>query len=352
MPLWSILLFVLVFIWLALYCILDPQRLHSSKQLIEKAKLTAFEAETGRKKVIIITGSTNGVGLYAARELALAGWHVILANRSKERNNNLVTSILKQYPKAAVTPLTCDLSDLESVVSFADEFKKLKLPLDVLVCNAGINAYGQTEFKKTRQNLEPTFATNHVGHALLVKLLLPSLQKTKNSRIVITASDVHDPKNKLVWGPKPFLDFDNLNGEKRPYDGFYIYKQSKICNILYTYELTRKLQEKKNGFPTVNTFTPGFIPTTGLAGANRGKFLIVLLMDYVLGCLHITKSIADGGDQIVFLACHPSLANTTGKYFVYFKDVPSSDESYDQTKAEKLWDITEDIIRPYLKNVK
>jgi len=271
-----------------------------------------------------------------------------LANRSKERNDAVVKSVLKENPKATVTPLICDLSDLESVVNFVGDFKKLKLPLDVLVCNAGISNYGQKEFKRTRQNLEPTFATNHVGHALLVKLLLPDLKKTKNSRIVITASDVHDPKNR-VPGPKPYLDFDNLNGEKKPYDGFWAYKQSKIMNILYTYELNRKLQEgKTNEFvPTVNTFTPGFIPSTGLAG--HSKFLIVFLIDYVLGCLHISYSIADGGDQILLLAAHPSLSQTSGKYFTYFKEVPTSTESYDQAKAAKLWAITEDLIKPYVK---
>jgi len=348
MPLLTSVLLVIVFIWLAIYFIRKPYRLFSSKQLIGKAKQTALDSETGRKKVIIVTGSTNGIGLYAARELALAGWHVVLANRSKERNDNLVTSVLKENPNATLTSLICDLSDLESVVRCADEFKKLNLPLDVLVCNAGISNYGQAEFKKTRQNLEPTFATNHVGHALLVKLLLPCLQKVKNSRVVITASEVHDPKER-VPGPKPYLDFENLNGEKKPYDGFWAYKQSKICNILFTYELTRKLQDNKSdGYvPTVNTFTPGFIPNTGLGG--HGKFFLVFLIDYVLGCLHISKSLADGGDQILFLAAHPSVANTTGKYFVYFKDTPSSDESYDQNKARKLWDLTEDFIRPYIK---
>jgi len=143
--------------------------------------------------------------------------------------------------------------------------------------------------------------------------------------------------------------------KKKPYHGFWTYKQSKICNVLYTYELNRKLQEGKKDrvhIPTVNTFTPGWIPSTGLVGGTLFKFFLVFLLDYVLSCLHITKSLADGGDQILFLATHPSLASVTGKYFVYFKDVPSSDESYDRNKAAKLWDITEDLIRPYGKNKK
>jgi len=178
MPRWAYLAAPVV-VWLGFYAILKPKRLFSSKQLIETAKQTAVDRETGRKKVILITGSTNGVGRYAARELAIADWHVILANRSQERNENLVKEILKLNPRATVTPLVCDLADLESVAKCADDWKKLSLPLDVLVCNAGISTFGQTDFKKTRQNLEPTFATNHVGHALLVKLLISDLKKNK-----------------------------------------------------------------------------------------------------------------------------------------------------------------------------
>jgi len=126
----------------------------------------------------------------------------------------------------------------------------------------------------------------------------------------------------------------------------WVYKQSKIMNILFTYELNRKLQENKNN-PTVNTFTPGFVPATGLGGGSKA---LSIIFDYILGCFHISRSLADGGDQILFLATHPSVAQTTGKYFVFFKDTPSSEESYDQTKAAELWGITENLIQPYVKN--
>jgi NAD(P)-dependent dehydrogenase (short-subunit alcohol dehydrogenase family) len=183
--------------------------------------------QTGR--VAIVTGANTGIGLETARMLALRGAEVVLACRSKEKGQAAVDSIRRENPSGSAQVELLDLSDLESVKAFSDTFMAARQRLDLLIDNAGVMV---PPFSRTKQGFELQFGTNHLGHFALTLRLLPLLERTPGSRVVVVSSTAQNIGR---------IDFDDLNWERRSYKPWPAYGQSKLANMMFTLELSRRL---------------------------------------------------------------------------------------------------------------
>jgi len=257
--------------------------------------------------------------------------------------------------------LQLDLGSLQSVRNFAEEFIAQRLPpLRALVCNAGIQVISGMTF--TEDGFETTFGVNHLGHFLLVNLLIKDL--VAPARIVVVSSDTHDPA--LSTGmPSPFYDnaaslaFPSRTIEPSPTSdsasmGRQRYTTSKLCNIYFTYELSRRLE--KQGLSTdekpmtANAFNPGLMPGTGLARDYNP--VLRFAWNYILPFIRpITRlfipmnSVRESGQALARLVIDPSLERVSGKYYSGTKEVPSSKESYDMGKACELWESSAKMVK-------
>ena len=212
-----------------------------------------------KDKVIIITGSNKGIGKEAAKQIAKLGAKVYMACRSLDSANQAREEIVNETKNQNVFVKHLDLASVDSIINFAEQFKKEESKLDVLINNAGL----WTKTKKlTDIKVEQTFAVNVIGHQLLTQLLLDELKNAAPSRIINTASH-------FAGG----LDIDDMNFDKRNYNETLAYKQTKQANRMLTREWARRL-EKDN--VSVYSLTPGFIPDTELFREQNvvGKFLL------------------------------------------------------------------------------
>jgi NAD(P)-dependent dehydrogenase (short-subunit alcohol dehydrogenase family) len=271
-------------------------------------------------KTVLVTGATQGIGKVTALELAKLGASVAITARDRARGEAVAEEI-KDKAGAAVELHLCDFASQADIRRFADEFTKKHPKLDVLVNNAGaINM----ERRLTRDGLEMTFAVNHLGYFLLTHLLLPSLEAAAPSRIVNVASDAHS---------RSHIDFDDLQGE-RHFAGFRAYGQSKLANILYTYELARRLEGKG---VTANCLHPGVV-ATGFGRNDKSwlSFAIKLVAPFFL-------TPEEGAKTSIYLASSPEVANVSGKYFAKSKEKKSNRESYDRDVGRRLWELSEKL---------
>jgi len=288
------------------------------------------------KRIAVVTGSNKGIGYQAVKLLAKQpNYHVILTARDAKLGEEAIKSLGSD---SNIEFHQLDITNEKSLDEFASYLKKKFNGVDVLVNNAGIALMGRMAYSV--DGYELTFATNHLGPFLLTNLLLPNLQKTPGARVVVVSSGLHDPK---IGGPKVTIDFDNLQGEKQ-FDGFTAYKNSKLANMLFTYELHQRLLPSG---VTVNALTPGFIPDTGLSLRSWGGnlfFHAIFVFLIKLMPVSRTRSVGWGGDHLVYLSTHPELNHVSGKYFVDFLQAQSSQESYDVNKAKRLWDISRGLV--------
>ncbi|KAM4767082.1 WW domain-containing oxidoreductase isoform 3-T3 [Cyanocitta cristata] len=200
---------------------------------------TAMEILQGRDlsgKVVIITGANSGIGFETAKSLALHGACVILACRSLARGNDAVQRILGEWHKAKVEAMTLDLASLQSVQHFAEAFKSKNLPLHILICNAAV--FG-APWSLTEDGLESTFQVNHLGHFYLVQLLEDVLCRSSPARVVVVSSESH--RFTEIKDSSGKLDFSLLSPSKKEYWAMLAYNRSKLCNILFSNELNRRL---------------------------------------------------------------------------------------------------------------
>ncbi len=269
-------------------------------------------------KVCLVTGATNGIGEVAARELAGQGAEVTMVGRSEKRCFDTAARIREATGNQQVECLVADLSVQKEVHRLAEEFKSRHKRLDILVNNAGAIFDKRQE---TVDGLEMTFALNHMNYFLLTNLLLDMIKASAPSRIINTSSAAH-------LGAK--IDFDNLQGKKK-YGLMKAYGQSKLANVLFTYELARRLD---GSGVVVNALHPGFVKS-GFGKNMGGLFGFFTGLVYLFGI-----SPEKGAKTIVYLASSPEVKNVTGKYFVKEKAVPSSNASYDQDVAKRLWDVS------------
>ncbi|HKA88554.1 MAG TPA: SDR family oxidoreductase [Haliangiales bacterium] len=271
-------------------------------------------------KTVLVTGATQGIGKVTALELARMGASVAVTARDRARGEATAEEI-KDKAGAAVELHLCDFASQADIRRFAAEFLAKHDKLDVLVNNAGaINM----ERRLTPDGIEMTFAVNHLGYFLLTHLLLPALEAAAPSRIVVVASDAH---------ARGHIDFDDLMGEKS-YAGFRAYGQSKLANILFTYELARRLDGKR---VTANCLHPGVV-ATGF-GRNDKSWLsygIKLVAPFFL-------TPEEGAQTSIYLASSPDVEGTTGKYFAKSKEKKSNRESYDRDVQRRLWEVSEKL---------
>lgn len=274
----------------------------------------------GTGKMICITGATDGIGKVAAMELAKQGYTLALVGRNSEKGQRVLSEISQDSGNENIRFHRCDLSSMADVRKLAEEIKTEYDQLDVLLNNAG--AYF-SEFEKTDEGFERTFALNHLSYFLLTDLLLEMLENTKSSRIVNVASDAHQ-------GSK--LSFDDLQGFDG-YKGWPAYCKSKLANIMFTYELDRRIEGR--GI-TVNCLHPGFVDTN-FGNNNSGSAKIGLNVAKKVAAI----SSAKGGLTSIYLASSEEVEGVSGKYFSKCKPKKSNKASYVEADQEKLQHITE-----------
>jgi NAD(P)-dependent dehydrogenase (short-subunit alcohol dehydrogenase family) len=272
-----------------------------------------------RDKVCLVTGATSGIGLVTARELGRRGARVVVVGRSPDKCAATVTQIRTATRNPDVEALIADLSMQHQIHELARQFGAHYPRIDVLVNNAG----GMwLERQVTADGLEMTFAVNHLAYFLLTHLLLDTLKASAPARIVNVSSEAHR---------KAPLDLDDLQGDRR-YGGWRQYCRSKLMNLLFTYELARRLGGTG---VAVNALHPGWV-ATGFAGNNgwQGRLLRLAARWFAL-------SPEEGARTVLYLASSPEVAGVSGRYFVRERAVPSSAASYDEAAAQRLWQVSE-----------
>jgi NAD(P)-dependent dehydrogenase (short-subunit alcohol dehydrogenase family) len=272
-------------------------------------------------KTAIVTGASSGIGKVTALELAKAGVTVVMVCRPGSKAEAARDEIAVSAGRNQVELITADLSDQASVRACAQDFKNRHARLDILVNNAGIFL---SDRQVTVDGLERTFATNHLAYFLLTALLLDTLKASAPARIVSVASEAQR------WGK---IDFNDLQGNKT-YSGIKAYAQSKLANILFTYELARKTMGTG---VTANCLHPGVV-RTGWGHGGKGLFKLGMKL---FGFFMSTPE--QGAKTSIYLASSPEVEGITGRYFIKCKPVESNITSYDFTIAEKLWEISKEL---------
>jgi NAD(P)-dependent dehydrogenase (short-subunit alcohol dehydrogenase family) len=275
-------------------------------------------------KVCLITGATSGIGAVTAEALARQGARVVLVGRSAEKCARTREQIQARTGNPDVETLLADLSSQQQVRQLAQDFRDRHARLDVLVNNAGGLWMKRQE---TAEGLEMTFAVNHLAYFLLTNLLLDRLRASAPARIVNVASAAHR---------RAVLRFDDLMGQKS-FNGWRAYKRSKLANLLFTYELARRLEGTG---VTANALHPGWV-ATGFASHNNGWFGGVFQVASRLFALRSEK----GARTVIYLATAPEVANVSGQYFVKCRPVRSSRASRDSAAAERLWAVSEELTK-------
>jgi NAD(P)-dependent dehydrogenase (short-subunit alcohol dehydrogenase family) len=271
-----------------------------------------------RGKVCLVTGATNGIGLVTARELAARGATVVLVGRDPAKTAAAVEQIKSQTGNQQVESLLADLSSQKQIRDLAQRFRQRHGRLDVLVNNAGGIWMNRQE---TVDGLEMTFAVNHLAYFLLTQELLDLLKASAPARVVNVSSRAHT---------RATLDFDDLMGQKS-YGGWGAYCRSKLMNLLFTYELARRLSGTG---VTVNALHPGVV-ATGFALHNGWRGFLLRMASRVLAV-----SPEKGARTVVYLAAAPEVAGVSGAYFVKETPAESSSASRDEDSARRLWQIS------------
>ena len=303
-------------------------------------------------QTVIITGATSGLGYHCAKAIAQSqhNWHIMIASRNPEKIDRAVEKLKRETSRNNIQGMVLDLASLTSVRQFVGQFIALETPpLQAIVCNAGIQIVSGTEY--TRDGLEMTFGVNHLGHFLLVNLLLPHL--SNNSRIVFVSSDTHDRAKNTGMPAPEYQKAELLAFPKESPDanmghiGRTRYTTSKLCNLFCAYELARRSQEK--GLKcTSNAFNPSLMLDTQLARDYSLRQILSLFFDKFPSFFKLLLSRRDSQNMGVALAqliLDPALEGVTGQYFDGFDRIDSSPESRDREIARELWEASADLVK-------
>jgi len=266
-------------------------------------------------KTIVITGATSGIGEVAAMRLARQGARLLLVARDPRRAERVLARLRGAAPAAGHGVYEADLSRVSEMKRVGAEIAKAEPRIDILINNAG--AFFSAR-RLTEDGLERTFALNHMAYFVLTCTLIDRLKAAAPSRIVSTASDAHRGAR---------LDFTDLQGEKG-YDGYKAYGRSKLCNILFTRELARRLAG--TGL-TANCLHPGFVATR--FGDQAGGVMSLVIRAAKLFAISPQK----GADTIVHLASSPEAAGSSGGYFYKCLPATPTAEARDDAAAARLW---------------
>jgi NAD(P)-dependent dehydrogenase (short-subunit alcohol dehydrogenase family) len=274
------------------------------------------------EKVCLITGATSGIGKATAMGLATMGASVVMVGRDRDRGEAALAAIKEKSANASVDLFLADLSSQEEVSRLADQFKEAYPRLDVLINNAGLF---HSKRITTSDELETTFAVNHLAHFLLTDLLLDVLKASAPSRIVNVSSGDHSNGT---------IDFDDLQGEKG-YKGAKAYSQSKLANVLFTYELARRLEGTG---VSANCLHPGAGVRTNFGSGVSGAFGFM-----VRALRPLMISPEKGARTSIYLASSPEVEGLSGKYFVKKAEARSAEVSRDERLARRLWEVSADL---------
>ena len=283
--------------------------------------MSARGSDAMKGKTCVVTGANSGIGLETAAALASAGARVAVVCRTHEKSEQAVWEIRRRSAGSDVLPFVADLSSQRAVRTVAAQLASAMPSLNVLVNNAGLMLRDRL---LTGDGIETTFAVNHLAYFLLARLLEPQLVAGAPARVVNVASRAHQSGT---------LRFDDLMGT-RDYDGWKAYAQSKLANVVFTYEQARRLAGTG---VTANCLHPGVVGTNiGHAGPTRIRYGIKLVRPFLL-------SPKRGATTSIYLASSPEVEGVSGKYFVGRREERTSDESYDRTVAARLWTVSEEL---------
>jgi len=274
-------------------------------------------------KTVVVTGGTSGIGEVAALRLAEKGARIVLIARDQARAAATLAKLKNANPTAAHAAHYGDLSALAEMKRVAGEVAASERRIDVLVNNAGAVFLAH---KTSVDGLEMTFATNHMAYFVVTNILLDRLKATPGARIVSTASDAHRSGR---------LDFDDLQSEKS-YGSFRVYGTSKLCNILFTREVARRLD---GSGVTANCLHPGFVGTR-FGQNNASNIFTKLLRDAVMS---LGISPEEGAKTIIHLASSPDVATISGEYFYKSKVAEPTAAAQNDADARRLWDVSAKI---------
>lgn len=268
---------------------------------------------------VLITGVNAGLGQETARVLSRRGARIVGLARTREK----AAEACRAFGDNAL-PLACELSEPSSVRSAVDELKKLKVSLDVVVCNAGIMALPKRELLHGQ---ELQFLTNHIGHFILVTGILDLL--SERARVVMLSSGAHNA------APTTGIQFDDLTFE-RGYSSWSSYGQSKLANLLFARTLARRFAGTGR---TANAVHPGVIST------DLTRHLpFALRLVYPVASAVAMKNVAQGAATQCYVASHPSLDGVSGEYFADCNVAQSSRLGRDLELGDRLWSVTESIV--------
>ena len=274
-------------------------------------------------KVCLVTGANSGIGKEAALGLARVGATVVIVARDRKKGEATVSEIRQATGNQNVNLILADLSSMKSVSDLASTFLGEYPSLHVLINNAGTYLPKRIT---SADGYEAVFATNHLGHFLLTSLLLDLLKSSAPSRIINVTSDAHRGAE---------IDFEDLMQEKK-YSAFKAYHQSKLANVLFTYQLSKLLEGTG---VTVNCLHPGVV-RTGFGKDMGGLFSISVKL---AGPFMMRP--AKAAQALVYMTSAPELEKVSGKHFAKGREKESSRESHDMNAAERLWQVSEELTR-------
>lgn len=278
-------------------------------------------------KIIIITGATSGLWKEATKILASENATVIMAVRNIEKGKIVANEIRKEFQNATIAIKKVDLNSLESIKSFTKEFISEYDTLDILINNAWVMA---CPYSKTKDGFEIQMGVNHLGHFALTGLLMPLLKLTEWSRVVATSSMAHTSGN---------IDFDDIHWETREYKTGQAYSDSKLANLYFAYELTKKYK-KDSSYPIVTAAHPGFTSTNLAKDSFLFRLLTPLLSQKVEMWVLPTLRAAVDVDATSWDYFGPSwFMEARG----FPKLVSSNEMSHNEENAKKLWNLSEQL---------
>lgn len=277
-------------------------------------------------KTYLVTGANSGLGLETMRVLALRGAHVIGTARSQEKAVVACASV-----SGKTTPEQLELTDFPSVVACAARVRAMDIPIDGLICNAGVVSIQEHTLV---HGLEMHFVVNHLGHFILVNQLMDQVLRAEQGRFVFVSSEAHKS------APEAGILFDDLSWNNTAYDPGAAYGHSKLANALCSRELARRTS---GSTATSNALHPGVIVTNAI----RNMSGIMQFLAQTVGRL-FTKTVEEGAATQTYLATYPGLAGVRGYYFVDCNPAEGTAHLTDDAMARRLWDVSEELTRPYL----
>ncbi len=276
-----------------------------------------------KNKRILITGGTGGIGKVTARELAGMGAQVVIVGRSQKKGEHTADELRRSSGNPNIDILVGDLSIQDEVKRVACEYRERYDQLHVLINNAGALFLNR---QLSADVLEMSLALNHLAYFALTYELLELLKASAPARVINVSSAAH-------YGAQ--IDFNQLGSEKR-YMGWITYGRSKLMNVMFTYELARRLE---GSGVTVNCLHPGFVATN--FGMNNSAIYRPFLSFSHLFAIPPEQ----GAETSVYLASSPAVEGVSGKYFAQKTAVPSSIASYDKKAWQRLWDVSLELSR-------